>query len=500
MESAIRGSPNPEYQVILLIIDGDDGRMYPLTEDRPKCLLPFANKHLLSYQLELLDKCGATEVFIVANRDYQASIANFLSSTDAPKHEFRIEVVYRDGMSGSADGLREVADRIRGDFIIFSGDVLTDFSLGELVSAHRLQTADVTMLLAASPIEEVEAKTGRVRRAKIEEEDEEFVGLGTDGRIVLKTAAENVGRHISLSKPMLEKCQASITVRRDLIDVGVYCCSHWVLEFVQENADILSIRSDLLPYLIRRQFLSADKIIADIPSIEYRRRPLKSIEPFLVSSAAGRDIVKEFSTSVQQYGMSPIGGGLDLSRIDSVADKLAFNFEGSEDILRCFALVSDDNAPSAKSTSTDYVMYGRFCQKISSIQLYMNLNRVIPLRIPGPGSPIEWNRVVGYRKKENSTVSELAIIDPDVVLKRSCVFRDSRIGANSKVSDSIIMDSVQIGANCTIQNSVLCVGAVIEADCNLVECVVGSGSRIALGSKLKSEVVSEIKIDTEEGE
>lgn len=162
----------------------------------------------------------------------------------------------------------------------------------------------------------------------------------------------------------------------------MYCCSHWVLEFVQGNTDISSIRLDLLPYLIRRQFLSADKIIADIPSIEYRRRPLKSIEPFLVSSAAGRDIVKEFSTSVQQCAMSPISGGLDLRRIDSVGDKLTFNFEGSEDILRCFALVSDDNVPSAKSISTDYVVYERFCQKISSIQLYMNLNRLIKSTIP----------------------------------------------------------------------------------------------------------------------
>ena len=48
----------PDYQVVL-IIDNDDGRMFPLTEEIPKCLLPIANRPLLSYQLELLSKYGA---------------------------------------------------------------------------------------------------------------------------------------------------------------------------------------------------------------------------------------------------------------------------------------------------------------------------------------------------------------------------------------------------------------------------------------------------------
>lgn len=48
----------PEYQVVL-IIDYDDGRMFPLTEDCPKCLLPVGNRKLLSYQLDMLAKSGS---------------------------------------------------------------------------------------------------------------------------------------------------------------------------------------------------------------------------------------------------------------------------------------------------------------------------------------------------------------------------------------------------------------------------------------------------------
>lgn len=52
----------PDYQVVL-IVDNDDGRMFPLTEDVPKCLLPIANRTLLSYQLDLLRKYRAAGVY-----------------------------------------------------------------------------------------------------------------------------------------------------------------------------------------------------------------------------------------------------------------------------------------------------------------------------------------------------------------------------------------------------------------------------------------------------
>jgi CTP:phosphocholine cytidylyltransferase-like protein len=48
----------PEFQVVL-IVDYDDGRMFPLTEGCPKCLLPVANRRLLSFQLDMLHKSGA---------------------------------------------------------------------------------------------------------------------------------------------------------------------------------------------------------------------------------------------------------------------------------------------------------------------------------------------------------------------------------------------------------------------------------------------------------
>lgn len=46
---------NPEFQAVI-IVDYDNGRLYPLTETTPKCLLPVANRKLLAYQLDMLAK------------------------------------------------------------------------------------------------------------------------------------------------------------------------------------------------------------------------------------------------------------------------------------------------------------------------------------------------------------------------------------------------------------------------------------------------------------
>jgi choline kinase len=59
----------PEFQCIVIIEDGsggdDDDRLFPLTENVPKCLLPICNRPILHYQLDQLVLSGAVEIFII---------------------------------------------------------------------------------------------------------------------------------------------------------------------------------------------------------------------------------------------------------------------------------------------------------------------------------------------------------------------------------------------------------------------------------------------------
>ena len=55
---------HPEFQVVL-VVDYDDGRMFPFTEDCPKCLLPVCNRKLISFQLDMISKSGAEGPVII---------------------------------------------------------------------------------------------------------------------------------------------------------------------------------------------------------------------------------------------------------------------------------------------------------------------------------------------------------------------------------------------------------------------------------------------------
>lgn len=69
-----------------------------------------------------------------------------------------IEIIQVNELFGTADAVRAVHDRIRGDFIVYNSDTLSQIHLIELVQTHRLQSSDVTMLLAVAPLEESEKK------------------------------------------------------------------------------------------------------------------------------------------------------------------------------------------------------------------------------------------------------------------------------------------------------------------------------------------------------
>jgi translation initiation factor eIF-2B subunit gamma len=255
----------PEYQAVI-IVDYDDGRLFPLTDGCPKCLLPIANRKLLAYQLDLLSKSGALEIYIAAPKEYQTQLSQFLSEYGNSDNA-SVEFIWVDDMVGSADGLRAVNERIRGDFICMSSDMLCQYSFGELADLHRLRSSDLTMLLVSAPSEEAEKK-GAPKKILIDEEDQEYIGICEDGRVMMKTPVLEIDESLKVLKPLLHKCTSSLTVRNDLEDMGVYIMSRWVLTFLMANKKISNLRTELVPFIVQRQFQSEEYLKEVIPCLK----------------------------------------------------------------------------------------------------------------------------------------------------------------------------------------------------------------------------------------
>ena len=281
---------NVELQAVI-IVEFDDGRMYPVVEDSsPKCLLPVANRELLSYQLDVLSKSGVEEVYIVAHTDYQEALSTFLRGSDHMRHtDLAVDLVVVDSMTGSADGLRAISERLRGDFIVMSGDSFCKLPLGPLASRHRLKNADVTMLLSQAPYDESEKKGGP-KKVRMDEEDREVIAFNDDARVLMKLPMADIEADsdkdgcVEIHKAVLQY-GGNLAIKTDLVDMGVYVFSYWVLELLSSSKTrFVSVQADLVPFLVKRQMQPHQELLVEIPALMNRNRSLAAIEPWLIAN------------------------------------------------------------------------------------------------------------------------------------------------------------------------------------------------------------------------
>jgi len=449
----------PEFQVII-IIDQEDGRLFPLAVNTPRCLLPIANRKLLSYQLDMIVQSGVTDVIIVSPQEFIIPLRQF--KNEDVRDNINIDLVFVDNVEGAVDCIRAVNDRIRGDFICITSDVISQVNLFQLVTLHRIRTSDITMLLTNAPIEENEKKR---KELKIDDEDQEYIGLSEDSRVLVKASVIDIEKSLSISKPLLNRC-ANLTIRNDLLDVGIYVMSKWVMEFIKSNKSFSSLRMDLIPYLVNRQYQTKEFLYKEIPALINRKRHLDVLDSWLIS--------KQSSFS---------DGSLDL--VQHLSDCIISNKEESNcninnnDLLRLYALVYDIQPTDGQNSP--FIL-----AKVINNQSYMTINREVPLHQHSSITP--WPRI-NFLKKEQSVVGNNCEIGDKVTYKYCSIGSNVKISAKSKLNNCVIMNHVVIGENCTIQNSIICSNAIIENNCNLNECQVGAGVRVNTGSKIKSDSI-----------
>jgi mannose-1-phosphate guanylyltransferase len=120
-------------------------RLRPLTEVRPKPLVPVCLRPLVEYGFDHLHDCGVERFVInthwlpeVWERDYPGGIC--ARGTIHFRHEPDI--------LETAGGMKNVEDLLGdGTFIVYNGDIMTDLPLAAAIGEHRSKQNEVTMVL-----------------------------------------------------------------------------------------------------------------------------------------------------------------------------------------------------------------------------------------------------------------------------------------------------------------------------------------------------------------
>lgn len=119
-------------------------RLRPLTCDRPKPLVPVANRPLLEHLVRLLKRHGFEEIYLTTHY-LPGHIERALG--DGSRFGVTLHYAIEPYPLGTAGAVSRVARSFSETFLVISGDCLTDIDLRKAVDFHRSRGAVATMVV-----------------------------------------------------------------------------------------------------------------------------------------------------------------------------------------------------------------------------------------------------------------------------------------------------------------------------------------------------------------
>uniref|UniRef100_A0A3B3E0X2 Translation initiation factor eIF2B subunit gamma n=1 Tax=Oryzias melastigma TaxID=30732 RepID=A0A3B3E0X2_ORYME len=428
-----------ELQAVLMAAGGGS-RMTDLTYNTPKAMLPVGNKPLIWYPLNLLERVGFEEVIVITTKEVQKMMSTDPKVKVDVKMKLDVVCIQEDADMGTADALRHIQQKIKTDILVVSCDLITDVALHEVVDLFRAHNATLAMLMSKAHefTETVPGQKGKKKTA----EQRDFVGVDQSGQRLLFMANEaDLEDGLSIRKSVIRK-HPRMHIKTGLVDAHLYCLKKAVVDFLSENKSISSIRGELVPYLVRKQFsktTNSEKIKDDCED-----QTQKKSDKLFISS---RD-----EPLLQR--------AQELSCWNDHRGDMSEAYHGGK--LRCYV----------------HIMEQGLCCRVNTLAAYIEANRLAPKLFEEPA--VHPSSVISERCQmgSDSIIGALCQVADKTSIKRSTIGNSTTVKEKVKVANSIIMHGVTIEEGCNIQGSVICSNAVIGRGADLKYCLVGNGQRI----------------------
>lgn len=127
-----------------ILAGGKGTRLHEITNDEiPKPLAVICGKPILEWTIENLKENNITDIFISVGHLHE-KIINYFG--DGSKFGVKIEYIIENEPLGSGGALYYAKEKLRGDFLICSGDVIFNIDVSRMLEFHKSKNALITLL------------------------------------------------------------------------------------------------------------------------------------------------------------------------------------------------------------------------------------------------------------------------------------------------------------------------------------------------------------------
>lgn len=132
----------------IIMAGGEGRRLRPLTETRPKPLMPLLGQPVIGYTLHLLRRHGVSQAKLTLCYRAQDIIS---ALGDGTAYGVGLGYQVEEHPRGTAGSVKDAAAGMAGTVLILSGDCLTDADLTGLYTRHRASGAALSMAVKRLP-------------------------------------------------------------------------------------------------------------------------------------------------------------------------------------------------------------------------------------------------------------------------------------------------------------------------------------------------------------
>ncbi len=128
----------------VILVGGPGTRLQPLTNDRPKSVLPVLNKPFMEHFIAYLRQYGIEDIILTLSY-LPDVIREYLG--DGSRYGVRLTYCLEEEPLGTAGAVKNAEAYLDNTFFVLNGDVFTDMDLGDMLAFHRENKAKATISL-----------------------------------------------------------------------------------------------------------------------------------------------------------------------------------------------------------------------------------------------------------------------------------------------------------------------------------------------------------------